>query len=493
MDNRTSGILLHPTSLPGRFGIGSLGEEARKFVDWLAESGQKIWQILPLGPTDFSHSPYQCYSAFAGNADLIDLDEMVNMGLLKSEQLLPPLKAFPLESVDYHDVRKFREPYLQKSFLRFREVGGFGWDDYLRFWDQNSWWLEAWSLFYACRKNLKGKDWSYWEESLLRHKREALNLYYRTYRDDVEYQRFLQFIFFKQWFSLKKYANSLEIKIFGDVPIYVSYDSADVWANQEIFLLDKQRKPVMVGGVPPDYFSETGQLWGNPLFDWKKLEHRHYDWWIARLHFNLNLFDLVRIDHFRGLESFWAVPYGEKTAINGEWLKANGDAVLGLLQSQIGHLPIIAEDLGSITDEVHHLRRKYHLPGMKVLQFAFASDAKNEHLPHNYETDFAAYTGTHDNDTTVSWIKKVRGEERDHLRRYFGTSQVDHWKMIRATLGSTAKMSIIPLQDILGLDSSARMNTPGTIESNWRWRLADSADLKESGEKLKALTELYNR
>jgi 4-alpha-glucanotransferase len=300
-------------------------------------------------------------------------------------------------------------------------------------------------------------------------------------------------VFFKQWFALKRYANSLEIKIFGDIPLYVSYDSADVWANQELFLLDKLRKPVAVGGVPPDYFSETGQLWGNPLFDWEKLKQRNYDWWIARLHFNLNLFDLVRIDHFRGLESFWAVPYGEKTAIKGEWMKAHGDALLGLLQSQIGHLPVIAEDLGTITDEVHHLRKKYHLPGMKVLQFAFASDAKNEHLPHNYESDFAAYTGTHDNDTSAGWLKKVKGEERDHLRRYFGVSAVDHWKMVRAILGSVAKMTILPAQDILGLDSSCRMNTPGTIESNWKWRLASLDDLQESGEKLKELTALYGR
>lgn len=492
MTDRTSGILLHPTSLPGRFGIGSLGEEAYRFIDWLAESGQKIWQILPLGPTDFSHSPYQCYSAFAGNSDLIDLDELVKIGLLPGELKLPG-KAFPLESVDYYHVRKFREPHLQNAFHRFREIGGFGWDDYLRFWEENSWWLEVWSLFYACRKNLKGKDWSYWEESLVRNKHDSLHLHYRLYLEDVEYQRFLQFVFFKQWFSLKKYANSLEIKIFGDIPLYVSYDSADVWANQEIFLLDKMRKPVMVGGVPPDYFSATGQLWGNPIFDWKKLQHRNYDWWIARLHFNLNLFDLVRIDHFRGLESYWAVPFGEKTAINGQWLKANGDAILGLLQSQIGHLPIIAEDLGTITEEVHHLRRKYHLPGMKVLQFAFASDAKNEHLPHNYEADFVAYTGTHDNDTTLNWLKKVKGEEREHLRHYFGTSGIDHWKMIRTVLGSVAKMAVIPMQDVLGLDSSARMNTPGTIENNWRWRLPPTVDLKECGEKLKDLTALYNR
>ncbi len=492
MISRSSGILLHPSSLPGKYGIGSLGAEARRFVDWLAESGQKIWQILPLGPTDFSHSPYQCYSAFAGNADLIDLDELVQSGLIKEEDL-GPLKAFPLESIDYHSVRKFREPHLHNAFLRFRERGGFGWDSYLTFWNENAWWLESWSLFYACRKNLKGKDWSYWEEDLLKQKKEALNLYYRTYRDDVEYQRFLQFFFFRQWFELKEYANNSGIRIFGDMPLYVSYDSADVWTNQDIFVLDKKRKPVMVGGVPPDYFSETGQLWGNPLFDWERLKHRGYDWWLARLHFNLRLYDLLRIDHFRGLESYWAIPYGDETAINGEWKKAHGDEILKILKSQIGHLPIIAEDLGTITEEVHHLRKKYQLPGMKVLQFAFASDAGNDHLPHNYEPDFVAYTGTHDNDTTANWLKKVKGEERDHVKRYFGTSSVDHWKMIRAILGSVAEMTILPIQDVLGLDASARMNTPGTITDNWKWKLASPELLGEPGLKLKMLTELYGR
>jgi len=492
MKSRSSGILLHPTSLPGRFGIGSLGDEARKFIDWLAESGQKVWQILPLGPSDFSHSPYQCYSAFAGNSDLIDLDELAGIGLIQSADL-HPLKAFPLESIDYHNVRKFREPHLHKAFLRFREIGGFGWDNYLQFWSENAWWLEAWSLFHACRKNLKRKDWSFWEESLVQREEKSLNFYYRTYREEVELERFLQFAFFQQWFSLKKYANNSGIKIFGDIPLYVSYDSSDVWANQDIFLLDKKRKPVKVGGVPPDYFSETGQLWGNPLFDWKKLKHREYDWWIARLHFNLNMYDLVRIDHFRGLESYWAIPYGEKNAIKGEWLKAHGDAMLEILQRQIGHLPIIAEDLGTITEEVNTLRKKYDLPGMKVLQFAFTSDTENEHLPHNYELDFVGYTGTHDNDTTAGWLKKVKGEERDHLRRYLGTSGIDHWKMIRIVLGSVAQMTIIPIQDVLGLDSSARMNTPGTISGNWQWKLASLDSCREQGEKLKELTALYRR
>ncbi len=492
MSNRTSGILLHPTSLPGKYGIGSLGIEAYNFVDWLADSGQQIWQILPLGPTDFSHSPYQCYSAFAGNADLVDLDELEKLGLL-IDKIAKPEKAFPLESVDYHQVRKFREPYLDKAFNRFREIGGFGWNDYLHFWDENSWWLEDWSMFYACRKNLKGKDWSHWEASLVSLNPDALHVHYRTYRYDIEYQRFIQFMFFKQWFALKRYANEKKIQIVGDVPLYVSYDSVDVWTNQKLFQLDEQNKPIAVGGVPPDYFSETGQLWGNPLYNWQELRNQNYNWWIARLHFNLRMFDLVRVDHFRGLESYWAIPFGEKTAVKGEWLKADGEAVLSILQGQIGHLPIVAEDLGTITEEVHQLRKKFKLPGMKVLQFAFASDSTNEHLPHNYESDFIVYTGTHDNDTTTGWINKVKGEERRLLKTYLGNSTLNHWSMIRSVMGSSAQTAILPLQDILGFDSTARMNTPGTIENNWRWRLSDQVNLKESGEHLKFLTELYNR
>lgn len=492
MEARYSGILLHPTSLPGKYGIGSLGEEARRFVDWLADSGQTIWQILPLGPTDWSHSPYQCYSAFAGNPDLIDLDDLVESGLLSPEDVKLK-RVFPKERIDYNLARKFREPLLMKAFLHFRETYGFTRDIYLNFWREHSWWLESWSLFYACRKNIPGKDWSHWEDGLIRREENALHSNYHAYLDDVEFQRFVQFIFFNQWFTLKKYANDKGIKIFGDIPLYVAYDSVDVWANQELFLLDEKRKPVLVGGVPPDYFSETGQLWGNPLFDWEKLQQRDYDWWIARIHYNLRLFDLVRIDHFRGLESFWAIPYGEKTAIKGQWLKAHGDAILRTLQNQLGHLQIIAEDLGLITEEVQELRRKYFLPGMKVLQFAFAHDATNEHLPHNYHKDFVVYTGTHDNDTTAGWLKSLKKKERSLLSHYLGTGTIDHWRMIRIALSSVAQISIIPMQDVLGLDSTARMNTPGTTKSNWQWRLSPLVPLEKEGQKLKELTLIYGR
>jgi 4-alpha-glucanotransferase len=291
---------------------------------------------------------------------------------------------------------------------------------------------------------------------------------------------------------LKKYANDKGIRIFGDLPLYVAYDSVDVWTNQDIFLLDNNRKPLLVGGVPPDYFSRTGQLWGNPVYNWDRLKHRNYDWWIARIYFNLGLFDLVRIDHFRGLESFWAVPYGEKTAVKGQWLKAHGEAMLRILQSHIGHMPIIAEDLGTISEEVRELRNKYSLPGMKVLQFAFESDASNEHLPHNYQKDFVVYTGTHDNDTTFGWLNSLKRKQDRMLKSYLGMDKIDNWSMIRAAVSSVAQISVIPMQDILGLDSSARMNKPGTIRGSWKWRTLPS-NWENEGEKLLDLTRTYGR
>ncbi len=492
VEERYSGILLHPTSLPGKFGIGSLGIEAYRFIDWLCASGQKIWQILPLGPTGWSHSPYQGYSAFAGNPDLIDLEMLVSDGWLVEEELAGE-RPEPSMKINFPKVVAFREPLLQKAFLRFRKKKGFGSHDYQYFWGIHSWWLESWSLFYACRKNIDGEDWGDWEPALKNREEKALSEYYFRFKDEVEYQRFLQFLFFKQWFALKKYANEQGIRIFGDIPLYVSYDSSDVWANQDIFLLDEDRKPTLVGGVPPDYFSATGQLWGNPLFDWDRLEQRGYDWWLARIHFNLHLFDLVRIDHFRGLESFWAVPAGEKTAINGHWMTARGDALLRNLQSQIGHLPIIAEDLGTITEEVHHLRKKYYLPGMKVLHFAFIDDATNEHLPHHHRPDFVVYTGTHDNDTTAGWLKTLSEGEKAYLREYADNQDPDGWTMIRMALSSVARIAIIPMQDVLGLGSSARMNKPGTIKSNWLWQMPANAMSKSKGERLLKLCRTYGR
>jgi len=490
---RESGILLHPTSLPGKYGIGSLGNSSRWFVDWLSEHQQKVWQILPLNPTGFNHSPYQCYSAFAGNPNLIDLDELVSTGYLESDDVITA-PHFSTHRVDFTEAIGFREPLLRKAFIRFRETGGFGLPEYMQFWDEHAWWLDSYSLFYACHKNLKGKNWSYWEDALAERKEGALHFYYRRFREDVEYQRFLQFVFFQQWFELKHYANKKGVEILGDIPLYVSYDSADVWANQDLFMLDEKRKPVKVGGVPPDYFSETGQRWGNPIYKWERLKERGFDWWLARIHFNLKMFDRVRIDHFRGLESFWAIPYGEKTAVKGKWLPAMGDELFRILRDQLGNLPIVAEDLGTITEEVHALRKKYSFPGMKVLQFAFDNGSDNEYLPHNYETDFVVYTGTHDNNTTRGWWKSLTADERRKVVPYMvNPKEEKHWQLIRLALSSVAETAIIPFQDVLGLSERARMNTPGTVDGNWNWRFSKRELHRSHGEKLLKLTQLYAR
>jgi 4-alpha-glucanotransferase len=491
-DTRKSGVLLHPSSLPGKYGIGSLGAEAFRFVDWLNEAGQKIWQILPLGPTDRSHSPYQSYSAFAGNPDLIDLELLVKDGLLSRISLNDP-PEFPVDKIDFKLLLPYREKLLKEAFLSFSSSGGFNTGEYHQFWDQNWWWLESWSLFNACRINLPGTNWSKWKNPIRSRQEIALSEHYTLFRESVEFSRFLQFIFFSQWFALKKYANEKGISIFGDIPLYVAYNSADVWCNQSLFLLDENLSPKLVGGVPPDYFSKTGQLWGNPIFDWQRMKETGFQWWISRIHFNLKLFDLVRIDHFRGLESFWAVPAGEKTAVNGTWMKANGEEMLQLLQQQIGTLPIVAEDLGLITPEVDQLRKNFNLPGMKVLQFAFSDEPENNHLPHNYTHDFVAYTGTHDNNTSNGWLQSLKKGDVKQVEKYLGSERLDSWHLIRKVEESVAQLAIIPMQDILSLPATARMNKPGTTKGNWLWRMDPALLKKEHGTKLLELTQLYAR
>ena len=491
-DSRKSGVLLHPSSLPGKYGIGTLGEEAFRFVDWLNEAGQKIWQILPLGPTDWSHSPYQSFSAFAGNPDLIDLELLAIQGLLSSSSLQDP-PNFPKDKIDYKLLQPFREKRLKEAFLNFSSSGGFNTYEYHQFWDHNWWWLESWSLFDACRKNLPGGDWSKWKNPIRIRQDQALKEHYNLFRESVEFSRFLQFVFFNQWFALKKYANEKEVSIFGDIPLYVAYNSADVWSNQSLFLLDEALQPTLVGGVPPDYFSKTGQLWGNPLYDWQKMKDTGFQWWMARIHFNLKLFDLVRIDHFRGLESFWAVAAGEKTAINGTWMKADGDEMLQLLQQQVGSLPIVAEDLGLITPEVDQLRKKYAMPGMKVIQFAFSDDPANTHLPHNYTRDFVAYTGTHDNNTTNGWLQSLKKNDKKQVENYLGSEQLNAWHLIRKVEESVAQLAVIPMQDILGLPTASRMNKPGTVKGNWIWRLDSELQKKEHAIRLLEITRLFGR
>ena len=494
MNSRSSGILLHITSLPGIEGTGTLGGDARKFIDFLKDAGQTWWQILPLGPVGYGDSPYQCYSAFAGNPMLIDLQELLKWGLLAKNDLAD-IPRFQAGKVEFSSVASWKFQVLRKAFRFFRDtppsvLAG----EYRRFLNENEWWLNDYTLFMAAKKHFEGASWTDWDHDLKHREPGAVEKFTGLLIDEVSFRKFLQFCFFRQWFALREYAGSKGIKILGDVPLYVSTDSVDVWTNPDLFVLDRNLKPAKVGGVPPDYFSETGQLWGNPVFNWDRIRERDFDWWIARLHFNLRMFDRIRIDHFRGLESFWSVDAGEATAIKGEWVKAGGFELLSLLNRQIGQLPLIAEDLGFITPEVEKLRDDFRLPGMKILQFAFTSDEKNEYLPHNITPSFVMYTGTHDNDTTRSWFRNAGPVERLMVRRYLpaGNRCITR-RLIRMAWASTAVMSFTPMQDLLNLGGDARMNLPGTASGNWAWRFRWKQLKKKHVKFLKEITLQYNR
>jgi len=471
-----------------------LGKEAFKFVDFLVETKQKIWQILPVGPVGYSNSPYQCFSAFAGNILMIDLETLAEDGLV-DKYYLREKPHFSEKETEFLKVADWKIPILKSAFLKFKEKNyGSFLHEYNLFLKEHSWWLLDFALFMAANKHFEGEIWTSWPQGLKFRTAVEIHKYQSKLEEEVEFWKFLQFQFFRQWFRLKNYANGKGVEIMGDMPLYVSTDSADVWSNTDIFLLDKELVPREVGGVPPDYFSEDGQLWGNPVFDWKRLEERNFDWWMARLHFNLHMFNQVRIDHFRGLESFWSIPAGEETAKNGKWMPAKGEQVLSLLKSQIGHLPLIAEDLGIITHEVEKLRDQFGLQGMKVLQFAFLTDASNEYLPHNYSRNFVAYTGTHDNDTTLGWIESAKGEEKEMLKLYFGgINKKALQNAIEFVWGSVADTAIAPMQDVLELDSKSRMNKPGIANGNWGWRFDWKQLSPKQKEFLTVITEKFNR
>lgn len=494
MSNRKSGVLLHVTSLPGEEGIGTLGKEAFRFVDFLKETGQKLWQILPLGPVGSGYSPYQCFSAFAGYPMLIDLDVLLEDDLLAESDLIrkPNLKK---TKVEFEKVEEWKYPALEKAYENFKNKKFDAFEsEYWHFLDEHNWWLNDHALFMAVRENLGNIQWNKWHDNIKFRDEQVLREITGKLAEKIDFHKFLQFIFFRQWHRLKRYANENGIQILGDVPLYVSGDSSDIWANTDIFLLDQDLNPTVVGGVPPDYFSETGQLWGNPVFNWQRLKEREYDWWMARLHFNLRMFDVVRIDHFRGLESFWAVPADEETAINGEWFPAHGYEMLDLIRSQIGDLPFIAEDLGIITPEVDKLRKDFDLPGMKVLQFAFTTDSANKDLPHNYNRNYVVYTGTHDNNTTLGWVNTIEKKEKNLAAQYFAEKDKDALtRVVEMAMASVAETAILPMQDVLELDEKSRMNVPGTANGNWSWRF-QWKQLKVGQKKfLKEVTEKYNR
>jgi 4-alpha-glucanotransferase len=502
---RASGILLHPTSLPGGFGVGDLGPEAYKFVDFLVSAGQSLWQVLPLGPTGYGDSPYACYSAFAGNTLLISPEKLVTDGLLDASDLKNPFRSAN-DHVDYGEAHKTKEDLLRRAYQSYTKTTNTNLRSaFETFAQREAHWLDDYALFRALKDAHDGVAWNEWEPSLVARTPAALERARKQLHDEIEAQRFYQFLFFEQWFALKNYCNERGVKIVGDLPIFVAQDSADVWTNPDQFKLDKSGRPLVVAGVPPDYFSSTGQLWGNPLYNWERMQADGFKWWIERVRATLKVVDIARVDHFRGFAACWEIPGGDKTAERGQWVDAPGRELFTAIRNTLGQLPIIAEDLGVITPDVVALRDDFGFPGMRILQFGFGGDAKNLDLPHNYVANVVAYTGTHDNDTTVGWFESVPGEgstrtaeqierERQFCRDYLNSDGKEiHWDFIRTVLASVANTAIMPLQDVLGLGTEARMNLPNSTAGNWSWRYRAGALTDTIAARLKALTRLYGR
>jgi 4-alpha-glucanotransferase len=503
---RCSGLLLHVTSLPSAHGIGDLGSDAHEFVDFLAESGQRIWQVLPLSPTGYADSPYQCFSAYAGNPLLVDLQRLREQGRLGSQDLANA-PQFATDFVDYGTVIAFKQALLRKAaqdfFVNANEADSTAFKTFCR---DNEAWLNDYALFMAGKDFHNGVVWTEWDSGLAQRDPSALSQWWQRLAPEIEMHKFVQFEFFRQWESLKSRCRRHGIRIMGDIPIYVAHDSADVWAHQDMFRLDDQGRPSVVAGVPPDYFSATGQLWGNPIYRWEVLAGSGYRWWIDRFRASLKLFDMVRLDHFRGFEAYWEVAAGSSTAIHGKWVKGPGRELFEVLRKELKELPVVAENLGVITPEVELLRQEFGFPGMSLLQFAFGNDPQGPSFrPHNYTRELAAYTGGHDNDTTVGWWASTGvGEstrtpedickEREFAKAYLGfENEPINWVFIRTVLASVAAIAIIPIQDVLGLGSEARMNLPGTVSGNWKWRYRPGALTPEIKARLKALTKNYDR
>ena len=495
---RSSGVLAHIVSLPSPYGIGDLGPSAFRFVDFLNQSRQRSWQILPINPTDGinGHSPYSCSSAFAGNTLLISPDLLIKEGWLNRSDIKKVL-AFSKGAVDYPLVRKFKEGIFDAAFKRFRKSTRHR-EDFYSFCQDNASWLDDFTIFVVIKDNQNGKTWSEWPKAFKHRQEKALGKIVQKFKNEILRVKFLQYVFFRQWNALKEYANVRDIRIIGDIPIYVNFDSADVWRSPQVFKLDKNLNLKFVSGVPPDYFSRTGQRWGNPIYDWKKLKRRKFSWWVERIERNLKLFDFIRIDHFRGFASYWEIPAFEKLAVFGEWEKGPGAPFFRTLLKKFPNLPIIAEDLGYITPDVVELMKKFKFPGMRVLLFGFGDDLKrNPHLPEQYVKNSVVYTGTHDNNTIQGWYRHEASEhERCNLDRYFG-QRVDprhlHWDLIELLMCSVANMVILPLGDILGLGQEARINRPATTEGNWRWRLLAKQLTPTVSRKLKKLTVASKR
>ena len=510
LTERASGILLHPTSLPGDFGIGDLGPQCAHFINWLADAGQKLWQVLPLGPTGYGDSPYAPFSSFAGNELLLSPELLARDGLLTAQELASA--RLPGGSrVDFGRVLAVKKPLIRQAARRFVETAGLS-QEFKQFKSEQAFWLDDYVLFMDIKEDYDSKglaqgivdsSWNHWWPAHLASRNEAsLNARIEEHTASLEERRAAQFLFHQQWHGIKQLAGNANIRIIGDLPIFVAMDSADAWSHPELFMLDNTGRPIEVAGVPPDYFSQTGQLWGNPLYAWQKHQETGFAWWIARMKAMLSLFDIVRIDHFRGLQAFWAVPAGEKTAVKGCWRKAPGHELLSSLKAALGgNIPVIAEDLGFITDEVRALRDDFQLPGMRILQFGFDAsesgkglDPHNPFLPHNYTAASVVYTGTHDNDTMAGWLAQASTEEKRFINSYLGYFPDNPVKaLVREVLRSVAAFAVVPMQDVLELSSEARMNEPGTIGGNWAWRMHSTAASKPLAKELRHLAILYGR
>jgi 4-alpha-glucanotransferase len=502
---RSSGVLLHITSLPGEYGIGELGKEAYEFADFLSETGQKIWQILPLVPTGYGNSPYTGTSLFAGNPLIISTGKLLEDGLLDSVDITDK-PSFPSHRIDFNTVYTFKDRILNRAFHKFESQSKqLLKEDFAIFQQQHESWLDTYALYTAIRTENKLIPWNRWEHGLKIRDRETLNNFRQKFEPQINFHKFVQFLFYRQWSQLKQYCNENGISIIGDMPFYVNTDSDTVWSNPELFELDENYEPRFISGVPPDYFSDTGQLWGNPIYNWNALRQAGYSWWIERFRSLMSKVDIIRIDHFRGFETYWQIPAGQNTAVTGEWQQGPGMELFEEIQGKLGVLPIIAEDLGMITPEVIALRDKLEFPGMRVLQFAFSDNSKdNPHKPFNYPVNCVAYTGTHDNDTATGWFtgdnnQTTRSqseivEERNRALKYTGTDGRNiNIDFMRLCLSSVANTAIIPMQDILGLDNDARMNVPGRAQGNWGWRF--TSDQLTAGHKqvLRELTTVYGR
>ncbi len=492
---RKSGVLMPVASLPGKYGIGTFGKESYGFVDMLAEAGQSYWQILPLGPTSYGDSPYQSFSTFAGNPYFIDPEMLIEEGLLKKSEADAYDFGKKKDEIDYGRIYNSRFKMLKKAFGRFDPSKAKG---YQAFCKKNSFWLEDYALYMAIKNSFGGVSFIEWDEDIRKRDKKTLDIYKKKYAKEVEFYKFLQYEFIVQWTALKKYANKAGIKIIGDIPIYVAFDSADTWASPELFQFDEDGYPTAVAGCPPDGFSATGQLWGNPLYDWEYHRKSGYKWWISRIRHCYELYDVVRVDHFRAFDAYYAIPYGDKTAEFGKWRKGPGFGLFKAVREKLGDIDMIAEDLGFLTPSVIALVKRCGYPGMKVLQFAFDSRADSDYLPHNYISNTVVYTGTHDNDTTVGWFKTLKKADRRMAEKYINRSDFPSDRelahaFVKLAMSSVSKLCIIPMQDWLGLDSDARINIPSTLGGNWVWRMKKGAFTHALAREMKSITKLYAR